>query len=201
MGTKDPRVDAYIAKAADFAKPILNELRETVHAACPDVEEAMKWSFPHFLYQGMLCSMAAFKQHAVFGFWKGSLIVPDSGKTAESGMGQFGRLTKLSDLPSKKVLTGYIKKAMSLNEDGISVPRAVRRRSSKPIRVPPDLSVLLKRNSKARATYDELSASHKREYIEWITEAKAKETRVRRLQTAIEWMAQGKSRNWKYERK
>jgi len=200
MGTRDPRVDAYITKAADFAKPILTELRETVHAACPDVEEAMKWSFPHFMYQGMLCSMAAFKQHAVFGFWKGSLIVQDDGTKAESGMGQFGRLTKLSDLPSKKVLTAYVKKAMALNEDGISVPRTTRRRSSKPIRVPPDLDTALRRNSKARAAFEEFSASHKREYIDWITEAKAKETRVRRLQTALEWMAEGKSRNWKYER-
>jgi uncharacterized protein YdeI (YjbR/CyaY-like superfamily) len=199
MGKKDPRVDAYIAKSADFAKPILIELRETVHTACPDVEEAMKWSFPHFMYQGMLCSMAAFKQHAVFGFWKGSLIVKDEGKKSESGMGQFGRITKLSDLPAKKVLTGYIRKAMSLNEDGISAPRPVKR-SSKPIRVPPDLQAALKRNSKARAAFEAFAPSHKREYIEWITEAKAKETRVRRLQTAIEWMAHGKSRNWKYEK-
>jgi uncharacterized protein YdeI (YjbR/CyaY-like superfamily) len=201
MGTRDPRVDAYIAKAADFAKPILTELRETVHAACPDVEETMKWSFPHFMHQGMLCSMAAFKQHAVFGFWKGSLIVKDDGTRAESGMGQFGRLTKLADLPPKRAMTGYIKKAMELNEEGISVPRPARRRSSKPIRVPPDLASVLKRNSKARTTFDTLSASHKREYVDWITEAKAKETRVRRLQTAVEWMAQGKSRNWKYEAK
>ena len=201
MGKKDPRVDAYIAKSADFAKPILIALRETVHGACPEVEEGMKWSFPHFMYQGMLCSMAAFKQHAVFGFWKGSLIVKDAGKKAESGMGQFGRITTTSDLPSKKMLTAYIKKAMTLNEDGITVPRPAKRPSAKPIRVPPDLRAALKRNSRARAAFDEFSPSHKREYIEWITEAKAKETRVRRLQTAIGWIAQGKARNWKYERK
>jgi len=200
MGKKDPRVDAYIAKSGDFARPILNELRETVHAACPDVEEAMKWSFPHFLHQGMLCSMAAFKQHAVFGFWKGSLIVQDNGRKSESGMGQFGRLTKLSDLPPKKTLIGYIQKAMALNDDGISVPRSRRRRSSKPIRVPPDLGAALRRNSKARATFEDFSASNKREYIDWLTEAKSQETRVRRLQTAVAWMAEGKSRNWKYEK-
>jgi len=201
MGKRDPRVDAYIAKSADFAKPILTELRETVHGACPDVEETMKWSFPHFMYQGMLCSMAAFKQHAVFGFWKGSLIVKDSGaKKSEPGMGQFGRITKPSDLPPKKTLIGYIHKAMALNEEGITVPR-VQKRSRKPIRVPPDLVSALRRNSRARTAFDDFSSSHKREYIEWITEAKAKETRVRRLQTAVEWMAQGKSRNWKYEQK
>ncbi|HMD34722.1 MAG TPA: YdeI/OmpD-associated family protein [Vicinamibacterales bacterium] len=200
MGKRDPRVDAYIAKSADFAKPILIGLRDTIHAACPDVEETMKWSFPHFTYQGMLCSMAAFKQHAVFGFWKGSLIVDDDGKKAEPGMGQFGRITKMSDLPSTKRLTGYIRKAMTLNEDGITVPRPKKRARSKIVRVPPDLAAALRRNSKARAAFDAFSPSHKREYVEWITEAKAKETRVRRLQTAIEWMAQGKSRNWKYER-
>lgn len=199
MGTKDRRVDTYIAKSADFARPILVELRDTVHAACPDVEETMKWSHPHFMYQGMLCSMAAFKEHAVFGFWKGSLIVPDNGKT-EAGMGQFGRLRTPGDLPAKKTLTGYIKKAMALNVDGVSVPRSAKRASRNPIRVPPDLGAALRRNSRARATFEGLSPSHKREYIDWITEAKAKETRVRRLQTALEWMAQGKSRNWKYER-
>ena len=178
---------------SDFARPILTDLRETIHAACPDVEETMKWSFPHFMYQGMLCSMAAFKQHAVFGFWKGSLIVHDDGKKAESGMGQFGRLTKVSDLPPKRVLAGYVKKAMALNDEGITVPRPAKRASPKRIRrTPPDLAAALKRNSKARATFDDFSASNKGEYIDWITEAKAKETRVRRLQTAIEW---------KYERK
>jgi len=200
MGKKDPRVDAYIAKSADFAKPILMELRETVHGACPDVEETMKWSFPHFMYQGMLCSMASFKQHAVFGFWKGSLIVKDAVKKAEPGMGQFGRIMKMSDLPSKKMLIGYIHKAMALNDDGVTVPRP-KRSKSKIVRVPPDLASALRRNSKARTAFEAFSTSHKREYIEWITEAKAKETRVRRLQTAIEWMAQGKSRNWKYEQK
>src|SRR5947207_7261095 len=159
MGTRDPRVDAYIAKAADFAKPILTELRETVHSACPDVEETMKWSFPHFMYQGMLCSMASFKQHAVFGFWKGSLIVRDAGKKAEPGMGQFGRITKMSDLPSKKVLTGYIRKAMTLNDDGISVPRP-KRSKSKIVRVPPDLAAALRRNSKARTAFEAFSTSH-----------------------------------------
>jgi uncharacterized protein YdeI (YjbR/CyaY-like superfamily) len=202
MAKTDPRVDAYIAKSAEFAKPILTELRSIVHAACPDVEETMKWSFPHFLYQGMLCSMAAFKQHAVFGFWKGSLIVTDRGaKKSEPGMGQFGRITKLSDLPPKRLLTVYIKKAMALNEDGVTVPRASKPKKSKIVRVPPDLAAALRRNSRARAAFEQFAPSHKREYIEWITEAKAKETRVRRLQTAIEWMAQGKSRNWKYEQK
>src|SRR6267142_4639446 len=113
MEKKDPRIDAYIAKSADFAKPILNHIRKLVHAACPDVEETMKWSFPHFDYKGMLCSMAAFKNHCAFGFWKGELIPDSKGKRDnEGGMGQFGRLTSLSDLPEDKILAGYIKKAM-----------------------------------------------------------------------------------------
>src|SRR5262249_29175342 len=111
MGMRDPRVDAYIERSAEFARPILTHLRDLVHVACPDVEETMKWSFPHFQYKGLLCSMAAFKEHCAFGFWKGSLIV-EQGKVTEQAMGQFGRITRLSDLPSKKVLTGYIKEAM-----------------------------------------------------------------------------------------
>ena len=197
MGKRDLRVDAYISKAADFAKPILNQLREAVHASCPDVEEDMKWSFPHFMYKGMLCSMASFKEHAAFGFWKGSLIFGDQAKSGEA-MGQLGRLTKPSDLPAKKVLAGYIKSAMALNDDGVKVARVPKRAAPKAVRVPEDLAVALKRNKKANATFEGFSPSHKREYIEWITEAKTAGTRARRLETAVEWMGEGKSRNWKY---
>ena len=134
MGKRDPRVDAYIAKAAGFAQPILTEIREAVHASCPDVEEEMKWSFPHFVYKGVLCSMAAFTQHAAFGFWKGSLVL-GRGKNADA-MGQFGRITKRSDLPSKNILAGYIRKAAALNEQGVKVPRAPKRAAPKIVKVP-----------------------------------------------------------------
>ena len=197
MGKRDLRVDAYISKAADFAKPILNQLREAVHASCPDVEEDMKWSFPHFLYKGMLCSMASFKEHAAFGFWKGSLIFDDEARSSEA-MGQLGRLVKPSDLPPKKVLAGYIKKAMALNDQGVKVARVPKRAAPKAVRVPEDLAAALKKNKKAHATFTGFSPSHKREYIEWITEAKTSGTRARRLETAVEWMGAGKSRNWKY---
>jgi len=197
MGKRDLRVDAYISKAADFAKPILNQLREAVHASCPDVEEDMKWSFPHFMYQGMLCSMASFKEHAAFGFWKGSLIFDDEARSSEE-MGQLGRLVKPSDLPPKKVLAGYIKKAMALNDQGVKVARVPKRAAPKAVRVPEDLAAALKKNKKAHATFTGFSPSHKREYIEWITEAKTSGTRARRLETAVEWMGAGKSRNWKY---
>jgi len=165
MGKRDPRVDVYIARAGDFAKPILTRLRDAVHTACPDVEEAMKWSFPHFLYKGMLCSMASFKEHAAFGFWKGSLILGDKSKNAEA-MGQLGRLTSLSDLPPKGVLADYIKKAATLNDDGVKVPRVPKRAAPKALRVPADLAAALKKRKKAQATFAAFRPSHKREYIE-----------------------------------
>jgi uncharacterized protein YdeI (YjbR/CyaY-like superfamily) len=197
MGSRDTRVDAYIAKSNDFAKPILTYLRDLVHTTCPEVEETMKWSFPHFMYKGMLCAMASFKEHCSFGFWKDSLVVENGGE-AEEGAGSFGRLTKLSDLPSKKILTGYIKKAVKLNEDGIKRPAPPKPKAPKEVVVPDELAKVLKGNAAARATFEKFSPSHKREYIAWITEAKTEATRTKRLQTAIEWMAEGKPRNWKY---
>jgi hypothetical protein len=198
MGTRDPRVDAYIAQSADFARPILTHLRDVVHAACPEVEETIKWNFPHFLYKGMLCSMASFKEHCTFGFWKGALVVGGGDGDAEQAMGQFGRITGRLDLPAKKVLTGYIKTAMKLNEDGVKAPGRTRPKTAPEVVVPDDLASALGSNPQARTAFEKLSPSHKREYIEWITEAKTQPTRTRRLATAIQWMAEGKSRNWKY---
>ena len=200
-GKRDPRVDAYINNAADFAKPILTHLRETVHAAVPGVVEEMKWSFPHFTYKGMLCSMAAFKHHAMFGFWKASLVLGDKAKS-DDGMGHLGRITKIADLPSKRELTSYIKKAAALNDEGVTVARTPKNpASARPLRVPADLATALKKNRKAQTTFDDFSPSHRKEYVEWITGAKTDETRTRRLKTAVEQMAEGKSQNWKYERK
>jgi uncharacterized protein YdeI (YjbR/CyaY-like superfamily) len=193
MGTRDRRIDAYIAKAAPFAQPILTRLRDTVHEVCPEVEEGMKWSSPHFGYRGMLCGMAAFKEHCSFGFWKGSLIVPDADRDA---MGHFGRLTRLADLPPKRVLIGYIKKAMELNEKGVRVERV--RPTRRRVTVPPVLQRALKQNRAARTSFENFSPSHRREYVEWISEARTDATRQRRVATAIEWMADGKPRNWKY---
>jgi uncharacterized protein YdeI (YjbR/CyaY-like superfamily) len=197
MGTRDPRIDTYIAKSSEFAKPIMSHLRNAVHAACPEVEETMKWSHPHFLYKGMLCSMASFKGHCAFGFWKGSLVLGNNAKP-EQAMGSFGRITRLEDLPSKKILTGYIKAAMKLNDDGVKAPTRPKSKAPKDVVVPGDLASSLRANKKALAAFEKFSPSHKREYIEWITEAKTEATRSRRLATAIEWMAEGKPRNWKY---
>src|SRR5215471_14351950 len=133
MGTRDKRIDAYIAKSADFAQPILRELRETVHEGCPEVEETIKWGFPNFTYKGILCGMASFKQHCAFGFWKGSLVIDGNDNNVDA-MGQFGRITSLKDLPPRRMLLAYVKKARQLNHDGIKVPR-----KSKPLGEKKDL--------------------------------------------------------------
>src|SRR5688572_18917943 len=198
MGTRDPRIDVYIAKQQEFAKPILSYLREVIHEGCPEVAETLKWSAPAFEYQGFLCGFAAFKEHAALGFWKGTLILSPNNKSIDAA-GSFGRLKTLKDLPPKKVLIGYIKKAMELNEQGVKAPM----KPPKPkaaIPMPADLKTALAKNRKAKATYDAFSPSHKREYLEWITEAKATDTRQRRVGQAIEWMSEGKPRMWKYQR-
>lgn len=202
MGKRDARIDEYISKSADFAKPVLIHLRELVHKTCPDVEETMKWSFPHFDYKGMLCHMASFKQHCAFGFWKAELMKDKAlmqNAKSESAMGHLGKITSLKDLPSDKKLISYIKEAMKLNDDGVKLPP--RKKSETEITVPDYLIKALKKNKTAFKTFENFSPSHKKEYVEWITEAKTEETRNRRIITAIEWMTEGKSRNWKYMKK
>jgi len=199
MGAQDPRVDAYIAGAAGFAKPILSRIRKVVHQGCPEVTETIKWKFPHFEYKGVLCSMAAFKSHCAFGFWKQALLAERLGLPAPSraAMGQFGRITSLSDLPSEKTLLKYVKEAAALNEEGIRLP-ARPRRAMAPVKAPADMLGALRKNKRALAVFEGLSPSHRREYVEWVTEAKAQETRKRRLDTAVQWMSEGKVRNWRY---
>ena len=194
MARRDPRVDAYIKRAAPFAKPILTRLRKIVHTGCLDVEETIRWNSPFFDYRGPICFMAGFKQHCVFGFWKGSLLF---GKKSKGAMGHFGRITSMEDLPNEKKLIGYLRKAAELSEAGIEKSRS-RSRGKQKLSVPPDLKAALQKNSKARKRFENFSHSHKKEYVDWIADAKRDETRKRRLQTAIQWMAQGKSQNWKY---
>lgn len=202
MATKDKRIDAYIAKSADFAKPILNHLRELVHKACPDVVETLKWSMPCFEYKGMLCNLASFKQHCSFGFWKASLMkdkVLMETAQSEVAMGHLGRITSLKDLPSDKKITAWIKEAMKLNEDGKKIVKA--KPAVKQELIVPDYFIsAVKKNKKAWTTYEAFSPSAKKDYVQWVTEAKSEETRNSRLAQAIEWMAEGKRRNWKYER-
>lgn len=203
MATKSKEVDAYIAGAAEFAKPILNHLRQLVHKTCPDAEEKMKWSFPHFDYKSdMLCSMAAFKQHCSFGFWKASLMKdPVLAETAKSevAMGHLGKITSLKDLPSDKKIVAWIKEAIKLNDDGkklIKPKPAVK----KELVIPDSFTAAIKKNKKAFINFESFSPSAKRDYIEWITEAKTEETKNKRITQAVEWIAEGKKRNWKYER-
>ena len=198
MGTRDPRVDAYIAKSADFARPILTHLREVVHSACPDVVETMKWSSPFFDHHGTMCQMAAFKEHVGFGFWKGALVVDTRSGVDEPSAGQFGRITSIKDLPSRSKLTAYVQKAAKLNEEGVSTPKVKKPKPDLP--VPPELTAALAKNKKARAVFEGFSQSQRREYSEWIADAKSDATRARRLEQALEWIAEGKSRNWKYHR-
>ena len=201
MAKKDPRVDACIAKSAAFAQPILKHIRKLVHFGCPEVEETIKWQFPSFMYKGMLCGMAAFKNHCTFGFWKHELIFGKEKLAAngeERGMGQFGRITSLSDLPKDAVLLGYIKEAVRLNDEGIKVPSRAKPKKKAPLVVPDYFMKELKKNKQALAVFEGFSYSHKKEYTEWIAEAKAEDTRKRRLATAIQWMTEGKARNWKY---
>jgi len=198
MPTLDPRVDAYIDKSADFAKPILTHVRQLIHEVCPDVKETLKWSMPAFEYKGILCGMAAFKEHATFGFWKHSLM--GLGDRAEAtAMGSFGKLQSLKDLPSDAKVKKLIKEAMRLNDEGIKIEKKVPK-EKKELVVPAILLEALAKNAKAAETFDRLSYSHKKEYVEWITEAKTDATRDKRLATTIEWLTEGKARNWKYER-
>ena len=195
MGTRDPRVDTYIASRAPFAQPILTEVRELVHEVCPEVEETIKWGSPAFTYHGILCILAGFKAHC-------AIVVKGAGPgsdEAPSGMGQFGKITSPADLPSRRVLTAELRRAMARNEAG-PASRPVKTKPRPALRVPADLAAALRRSAKARATFERLSPSQRRDYIEWITEAKRDETRARRLATTIEWLAEGKTRNWKYEK-
>jgi uncharacterized protein YdeI (YjbR/CyaY-like superfamily) len=193
----DPGIDAYIARQADFARPILEHLRAVVHAACPECEEALKWSSPSFTYKGkILAGMAAFKAHAVFGFWSGSMVVAKEDEQ-KNGMGQFGRLTSLGDLPPRATLEALVKKAMKLIDDGVKAPRDKHRKA--PFEMPGDLRAAIDAVPAAAATFDGFSPSCQREYVEWVTEAKREETRAKRLAQTVEWLAEGKRRNWKYE--
>lgn len=202
MKNADPRIDAYIAKSAPFAQPILRHLRALVHSACPAAEETMKWSFPHFLHAGaILCSMAAFKEHCSFGFWHQGMeaVLAADGIHGVDAAGSFGRIARREDLPADTVLTRYLKTAVQLNESGEPArPRPAKSAEKKELVVPPEFAAALKKNKAAAKAFEGFSYSHRKEYVEWIAEAKREETRQKRIATALAWLAEGKSRNWKY---
>lgn len=197
MAKTDPRVDAFIEKKPAFAQPILRHIRQVVHRACPEVEETLKWSMPSFTYKGqILAGMAAFKEHATFGFWRSKEVTGTD--EAESAMGQFGRLKSVADLPDDATLEAMVRKAAALIDSGAKAPRPLKDRKPA-LDLPDDLGAALAANSAAQSTYDGFPQGQKREYLEWVTEAKRPETRAKRIAQAVEWMAEGKRRNWKYE--
>jgi uncharacterized protein YdeI (YjbR/CyaY-like superfamily) len=197
MSKHDPRVDDYIAKSADFAKPVLHRIRKLVHAACPDVMETMKWKMPFYEHKGILIATPAFKKHCAVIFWKGNLLFKEF-PAQDDPRKKFRRLTSNADLPGDKILTGYIKQAVALNETGIKNSPRTKSKAKKKLVVPDYFLAALKKNKKALTAFGNFSPSCQREYIEWIVEAKREETRAKRIKTAVEWIAKGKSRNWKY---
>ncbi len=203
MGQTDKRIDAYIMNALPFAQPILNHIRALVHAACPEVAETMKWSFPHFMYnKEILASMASFKSHAVFGFWKGSVMEdPDDILSTENrtSMGHLGQLTQLKDLPKDAVMKKYIKQAMKLSEQGVKLPQRQRPAVKTELVMPDYFTQALTKNKNAQKHFEAFNYSSKKEYLEWLEEAKTDATRAKRLATTIEWLEEGKKRHWKYQ--
>lgn len=201
----DKRIDTYIARSAEFAQPILMYLRKTIHKACPDVTETVKWGFPHFEFHGILCSMAAFKQHCAFTFWKGSLIQDSSGfleKESRTAMGHLGRITSLKDLPPQAKLVRLIREAMRLNREGVRKENPARvKPGTRQLRIPAFLSKALRRDAEIWAAWQGFSYSHQKEYIEYISEAKTEETRERRLLKTLEQIREKKSLNWKYTKR
>jgi hypothetical protein len=196
-------VDAYIAKAADFAQPILEYLREVMHEGAPGVVEEMKWSMPFFVYKGVILgNMAGFKAHSSFGLWGPQVVgtLREEGVGRGGNMGSFGKITTLEDLPPRKKLVGYVKLAAKAIDDGDRTKAWSRPKVAKAEPIVPDaLAAALKKDKAAAKKFETMTTGCKREYCDWIAEAKRDETREKRVATAVEWIAEGKGRNWKYE--
>jgi uncharacterized protein YdeI (YjbR/CyaY-like superfamily) len=203
MPDTDPRVDTYIKKAAPFAQPILIKLRKLIFQACPDAVETIKWSFPNYeIYGSMLCNMAAFKEHCSFGFWKAALLKDQDNilhLAEKNAMGHFDRLISIKNLPADRILIAYLKEAALLNKKGVKLEKP-KSAPKKELPMPKPLMAALNKNKKALTVFEAFSPSNKREYVEWITEAKTEETLNKRLETTIQWLEEGKSRNWKYKK-
>ncbi len=199
--TSNNRLDAYIAESQPFAQPILTHVRRLVAKHCPEAEEEIKWSSPAWTYKGkLLCSMAAFKGHATFGFWYGSMVTGGNDATP-TAMGSFGRLTSTDDLPPETELAQMFSKAKQLIDDGV-VPPHMQGRGKHPkpeVTMVPAFETALDGSPKAKAIFDAFPPSQRREYLDWIIEAKRDETRDKRIAQAVIWLAEGKRRNWKYE--
>jgi hypothetical protein len=199
MGTKDPRVDEYIENAPDFARPILKELRKRVHASVAAADETIRWGAPYFQYKDtLLGGMASFKQHCAFGFWHPLLR---DGDTSLEGMGRFGKIASIGDLPPAAAFAKLAKKAQQLVDDGVKGPPRPKPPANRTVEVPKDLAAKLARNAKARVTFEGFPYSSRKEYVEWIAGAKREETRAQRIATTVEYLAEGKRLHWKYEKR
>jgi uncharacterized protein YdeI (YjbR/CyaY-like superfamily) len=195
--SREPRIDAYIAKAPPFARPILEKVRDRVHDVVPDVEEAMKWSAPGFTLDGkILLIMASFKAHAALNFWRGQEIGDGSPKAG--AMGQFGRLTSVNDLPADAELDALIREAAELSKMA-PVPRKTKHEPKPAPELHPDFAAALAKAPKAKTVLDGFPPSAQRDYFEWISEAKQDATRQKRIATAVEWLSEGKRRHWRYQ--
>jgi len=199
MAAKDPRVDSYISEAAEFARPILKHFRKIIHQGCPEAVETIKWGCPFFDYHGLFCGFAAFKAHASLFFWRDIDVSRWLNKTntAGAGMGQFGKIAAMADLPQDSVLLACVRAAVEQRDAPASITKRKRQPASE-LPVPGDLKKALTANAKAAATFKAFAPSHRRAYLDWIADAKQPATRERRVQTTIEWLAEGKQQNWKY---
>jgi len=205
MSTKIKAIDEYILKAKPFARPILEHLRMLVHSSNPEVKEAVKWGMPFFDYKGPYCNMAAFKEHVVFGFWKSDLMkgeAPQLKKRSSEGgeaMGNFGRITSLSDLPPDEVIVQLLLIAKKLNDDGVKVPAKKKTTTTEAAEMPEELKIAFKSNKSAAKVFSEFTPAAQREYIDWINSAKTDATRIKRIKTTVEWVSEGKKMNWQYK--
>ena len=199
MTKRSPEIDRYIENAAAFAQPILKRIRKAFHEGDPDIEEAMKWRNPTFEHDGIVGGMAAFKAHVRWGFWKAKLMSDPLNLFAggDDASIAFANVTSVDQLPPHDVIVDYVREAVRLNVEGVKAQRPARKKSEA-VEIPAELTAALKKNKKAKATFDAFSPSNKREYAMWIAEAKQEATRKKRIETAIEWIAEGKPRNWKY---
>ena len=196
------QVDQYIIKSAEFAIPILDHLRNLVHKADARIEEKIKWGMPFFDYKGTVCNMASFKNHCAFGFWKASIMKDEYGifKDQSEAMGGLGKITSFADLPADEILIAYIQQAIQLNEDNVKLPAKPKSTEKQELIVPEYFIDALKEDPKALAVFQNFSLSGKKDYVLWLEEAKTEATRLKRLETAVEWIGEGKSRMWKYKK-
>ena len=196
------QVDQYIIKSAEFAIPILDHLRNLVHKADARIEEKIKWGMPFFDYKGTVCNMASFKNHCAFGFWKASIMKDEYGifKDQSEAMGGLGKITSFADLPADEILIAYIQQAIQLNEDNVKLPAKPKSTGKQELIVPEYFINALKEDPKALAVFQNFSPSGKKDYVLWLEEAKTETTRLKRLETAVEWIGEGKSRMWKYKK-